>query len=62
MGDFIKIFQNLSIWEHFEAQNIEFLKKNSEILMNFCQIFRKKAGPIEQHKPQISENSFLKTQ
>ena len=29
---------------------------------NFWQNFRKKLGPIEQHKPQISENSFLKNE
>ena len=38
-----------------------FFKNISENVSNFRQIFSRKFGPIEQHKTQISENSFLKS-
>ena len=62
IGDFIKILQKLSIWDHFEAKNIDFLKKFPKMYRIFGRFFREKLGPIKQHKPQISENSFLKMQ
>ena len=60
--DFIKILKNLSIWDYFEALNIDFMKKKSENVSNFGGFFREKLGSIEQHKPQIFKNSFLKMQ
>ena len=47
---------------HFEGYNLDFYKKNSGNVSNFWQIFSRKLGPIKQHKPKISDYSFLKMQ
>ena len=61
IGDFIKILQNLSISEHFKKININ-SEKISETVSNFWPNFQEKFDPIEQHKPQFSENYFLNMQ